>query len=422
MSTAENSPARVFATQVVQRLRDGGFTAYFAGGCVRDQLLGVTPKDYDVATDAKPQQVRDTFGPRRTIAIGASFGVITVLGPKAAGQVEVATFRSDGSYGDGRHPDHVTFSSPQEDAQRRDFTINGMFFDPLSGQVIDFVGGQADLQNRVIRAIGDPLQRIAEDKLRMLRAVRFTATYGFELEKQTLMAIRQQHTTLSVVSVERITSELERMLCHPNRCLALHLLSQSRLLPEVLPEIGKLFDEQTEQPARLLQILDALAEPDFATLLASLLGAAGASVGTKTVEAVCRRMKISNVARKKTIWMVQHEPLLRRADELRFSQLQPLLIAPDIHAALELSAAIVQATDTSAAGLQRCHEALRLPPEHLNPAPWIRGEDLLALGAKRGPALAHVLRVVRSAQLDGLVEDKDAALMLARKELAEAPD
>src|SRR6187431_2793035 len=173
--TIDPKLAREFAVEVVRRLREAGLQALWAGGCVRDQLMGQLPKDYDVATDAAPERVREIFGQRRTLAIGAAFGVITVLGPKGAGQIDVATFRRDAAYSDGRHPDAVTFTDAEHDAQRRDFTINGVFYDPLEDRVIDYVGGQEDLTRRVIRAIGDPLARIAEDKLRMLRAVRFAA-------------------------------------------------------------------------------------------------------------------------------------------------------------------------------------------------------------------------------------------------------
>src|SRR3954469_10452800 len=171
MAATDPAVAREFAIDVVRRLREAGHQSLWAGGCVRDQLLGQMPKDYDVPTDAVPDRVREVFGRRRTLAIGASFGVITVLGPERAGQIDVATFRRDAAYSDGRHPDAVSFSDAENDAQRRDFTINGLFFDPIAEQVIDYVGGQDDLQRHVIRAIGDPLARIAEDKLRMLRAV-----------------------------------------------------------------------------------------------------------------------------------------------------------------------------------------------------------------------------------------------------------
>src|SRR6185369_6621765 len=191
------------AVDVVRCLRGAGHQSLWAGGCVRDQLMEQLPKDYDVATDAVPQQVREVFGKRRTLEIGAAFGVVTVLGPKGAGQIDVATFRRDASYSDGRHPDAVTFSDAEHDAQRRDFTINGLFFDPLAEQVIDYVGGQRDIEQRVIRAIGDPLARIAEDKLRMLRAVRFAARFDFAIDSDTLAAIRQQARELVIVSAER---------------------------------------------------------------------------------------------------------------------------------------------------------------------------------------------------------------------------
>src|SRR5262245_35516929 len=175
MPTIDPQLARQFAVEVVHRLRESGHQALWAGGCVRDQLMGQLPKDYDVATDAEPDRIREVFGKRRTLPIGAAFGVITVLGRKGAGQIDVATFRCDAAYSDGRHPDAVTFSDAEHDAQRRDFTINGLFYDPLEGRVIDYVGGQVDLEFRILRAIGNPSARIAEDKLRMLRAVRFAA-------------------------------------------------------------------------------------------------------------------------------------------------------------------------------------------------------------------------------------------------------
>jgi tRNA nucleotidyltransferase/poly(A) polymerase len=367
-----------------------------------------------------PEQVREVFGHRRTIAIGASFGVITVLGPKSAGQIEVATFRHDGTYSDGRHPDQVVFSSPEVDALRRDFTINGMFFDPVADEVIDYVGGQSDLADQVVRAIGDPFARIAEDRLRMLRAVRFASVYGFCIEEETWAAIQQQRAHIKSVSNERITSELEHMLLHPNRCRAMQLLSHSQLLSEVLPEVGRLAVERSEQWVLLLKVLNALQEPTFATVLATLLGCCGTNVATTDIDRVCRRLKISNDVRKATLWMVQNEPQLRIAHQLRFSQFQPLLMYPEIEPAFRLAGAIVEATGDSTLGIEVCRQKLKLPPEQLDPPPLVRGEELGELGAQPGPAYARVLRAVRSAQLDGLVADKAAALSLARDELERA--
>ena len=249
--------SRAFAIEVVQQLQQAGYQALWAGGCVRDQLLGLTPKDYDVATAATPDQVRDVFGHKRTLAIGASFGVITVLGPRSADPIEVATFRRDGGYSDGRRPDAVEYTDAKEDALRRDFTINGMFYDPAADQVIDFVGGQEDLAAKRIRAIGVADQRIEEDKLRMLRGVRFAAKHRFEIEDCTLQAIQRRATEISVVSKERIGAEMQRMLADPNRATAVKLLRETKLLAEVIPEGQLLYasEDQWQQTLTQLEVL-----------------------------------------------------------------------------------------------------------------------------------------------------------------------
>jgi poly(A) polymerase len=228
---------REFAVDVVAKLRAAGFEAYWAGGCVRDQLLGREPKDFDVATDARPDEIRGIFGFRRTVAVGEAFGVIKVVGRKPEGEVEVATFRQDASYSDGRHPDSVRFSTPEADAQRRDFTINGLFYDPLDDRVIDFVGGQEDLARRMVRAIGDARARFAEDKLRLLRGVRIAATFDFTLEPATRDAIKAMADQITVVSAERIAAEMRLMLVHPRRARALELLRELGLLKIILPEV-----------------------------------------------------------------------------------------------------------------------------------------------------------------------------------------
>ncbi|HTI49987.1 MAG TPA: CCA tRNA nucleotidyltransferase, partial [Planctomycetaceae bacterium] len=214
-----SDPKRDFAVDVVRRLQEAGFIALWAGGCVRDFLLGHPPDDYDVATSARPEDVRTLFGKHRTLAIGASFGVILVHGPRGGrtGDVEVATFRTEGPYRDGRRPEHVAFATPEEDALRRDFTINGMFYDPLTDRVLDYVGGRGDLERHVVRAIGEPRARFAEDKLRMLRAVRMTARFDFELDESTAAAVREMSREILVVSSERIAQELKKMLVHVRR-------------------------------------------------------------------------------------------------------------------------------------------------------------------------------------------------------------
>ncbi|NDC64209.1 MAG: CCA tRNA nucleotidyltransferase, partial [Planctomycetia bacterium] len=209
--------ARSFAQAVVGRLRTSGHEAFWAGGCVRDELLGRIPADYDVATSARPDAVRAVFGRGRTLAVGAAFGVITVVGPRGAGHVEVTTFRTDAAYTDGRHPAGVTFSSAREDALRRDFTINGMFLDPATGEVHDYVGGRADLTAGIVRAIGVPAMRFGEDHLRMLRAVRFAAAFDFTLEGETRAAIERMAHLVSTVSPERIAAELRALVSRPGR-------------------------------------------------------------------------------------------------------------------------------------------------------------------------------------------------------------
>ncbi|MCS7016872.1 MAG: HD domain-containing protein [Gemmatales bacterium] len=299
--------ARQFAVRVVERLRQAGYEAYWAGGCVRDMLLGLTPHDYDVATSARPEEVQRLF--RRTVAVGASFGVVEVIGPKVDGErlkVQVATFRREGPYSDGRHPDSVTFTTAAEDAQRRDFTINGLFYDPLRGEVLDYVGGQRDLQARLLRAIGNPYERFEEDKLRMLRAVRLAAQFQLTIETTTATAIRQLAEQIRVVSAERIAEELRRLLVHPRRRQGLELLHELHLLPAVLPEVSAMphFDVPTELPTdhgmqsqsphsaasvtalernsavgalwqHTLRVLELLREPTFPLALAALFHDAG---------------------------------------------------------------------------------------------------------------------------------------------------
>ena len=254
---------RQFALDVVRRLRAAGFEAYWAGGCVRDELLGRRPKDFDVATGATPAEIRSLFGRQRTLPLGAAFGVITVLGPRSAGMIEVATFREDVGYSDGRHPDRVTFSSAREDAARRDFTINGMFFDPVDGKVIDFVGGQADLQNHLIRAIGSPRLRFGEDKLRMLRAVRFTATFGFSLDADTAATVREMAAQITVVSPERIAMEMRRLLTESGRERGVRLLVELGLAAAILPEIVPCDQASQARSEHALGVLGRLPNPSF---------------------------------------------------------------------------------------------------------------------------------------------------------------
>ncbi|MBN1910240.1 MAG: CCA tRNA nucleotidyltransferase [Pirellulales bacterium] len=407
---------RRFAVDVVRTLRQAGHETYWAGGCVRDRLLGRTPADFDVATGATPDEVRRVFGHRRTLAIGAAFGVITVLGPPGAGPVEVATFRQDATYSDGRHPDHVTFSSAREDALRRDFTINGLFFDPLTDEVIDFVEGQADLAAGVIRAIGRPELRFEEDRLRMLRAVRFAATFGFELEEQTEAAIRQMAVGVTAVSAERIAGEIERMLALPARAQAVRLLLKTGLAEAVLPEIVDA--DVPTRPSRpsSLEVLDRIEEPTFALALAVLLGE---TAGPEAMAGVCCRWRLPNKVLERAVWLVGHRHALRDAMTCRWSALQPLLVSPGIGELLQWVEAEAAVAGQPAPEVDHCRTLLMQPAEKLDPPPLITGDDLVRHGLVPGPLFRRLLDEVRTAQLDSKIETSEEALTLVDRLCAE---
>ncbi|MGA2062634.1 MAG: CCA tRNA nucleotidyltransferase [Thermoguttaceae bacterium] len=400
---------RQFAVEAVRKLRNAGFEAYWAGGCVRDQLLGRTPKDYDVATNAAPPQIREIFGRRRTLAIGASFGVITVIGPKSAGMIEVATFREDAAYSDGRHPDHVTFSSAREDAQRRDFTINGLFYDPLEDRVIDYVGGQEDLAQRRIRAIGNPRERFAEDKLRLIRAVRFSATFDFALEEETRAAIIEMADQIGVVSPERIAMEMRRMLVDSSRVAAIRLLLATNLAAAVLPEIVPKNHEQSQQLEQALSVLARLRDPAFPLALAALLHTMPDPSGAKEV---ARRWRLSNKETERAVWLVENQRAIINPQAMKWSALQPILIAEGIHDLLELMEASSPDGDRAAA---YCLNLLLQPPEILDPPPLVTGEDLIQLGIPQGPAYRTLLQQMRDMQLDGEILTSEAAKQMLKK-------
>jgi tRNA nucleotidyltransferase/poly(A) polymerase len=406
--------ARDFAVQVVERLRTGGHQALWAGGCVRDQLMGQMPKDYDVATDALPDRVRELFGKRQTLAIGASFGVITVLGAREAGHIEVATFRRDAEYSDGRHPDSVAFSDAEHDAQRRDFTINGLFFDPIAQQVIDYVGGQADLEKGVIRAIGEARARLAEDKLRMLRAVRFAARFDFEIEPVTLAAIKEQCRELVIVSAERIAAELRLILTHPSRAKGLELLAETGLLEVLLPEAAALL-ESHDAWSRCLAILAGMHAPTFTMALAAVLRELQPPPGgDRPADRVFRRWKLSNDELDSLRWLLGEESVIRTARAQSWPRLQRILAAPRSAELVGYCEAIARVEDGSTAQIDFCREKLALPAQDLNPLPLITGDDLKQLGIRPGPAYRELLEAVRDAQLDGKIAAREDALQLVQ--------
>ncbi|HEV8070824.1 MAG TPA: CCA tRNA nucleotidyltransferase [Planctomycetaceae bacterium] len=423
---------REFAVDVVRQLQEAGFRALWNGGCVRDFLMGRAPKDYDVATDARPDDVRSLFGHRRTLAVGASFGVIIVLGPKQAGNVEVATFRTEGPYLDGRRPEHVDFATPEEDAQRRDFTINGMFYDPISEQVHDYVGGEKDLAAGVVRAIGRPADRMAEDKLRMLRAVRFAATLDFQLDAATADAVRAMAPEIHVVSAERIAQELKKMLVDPHRRRAIELAHETQLLLEILPELKPVLEagdgvawEAALRRLRLLQ--DQKFELATAALLAgvpNISGRQGSKRNASTVvHAVCKRLRLSNQETGTIEWLLAHLPDVLASTTKSLAQLKRMLSHPDARDLLELARVDRLAADGDLAGVMHCEELLhRTPPEKLDPPPFVTGDDLIALGLKPGKQFREILDAVREAQLNEELSTREEAMGLVQRLIAKPPE
>ncbi|WP_146594064.1 CCA tRNA nucleotidyltransferase [Novipirellula galeiformis] len=417
------------ALRVIRRLRAAGFTAYLAGGCVRDALLNKHPKDYDVATDATPESICDVFGRKRTLAFGASFGVIGVLpdrklaaprkranaatehGEEAAitkvEPTEVATFRSDGVYLDGRRPDSVHFGNAAADAQRRDFTINGLFYDPAMGQIIDYVSGHDDLKRGVLRTIGDPDQRFGEDKLRMLRAVRFATTIDFEIEPRTAQSIRDKASEIVRVSGERIGIEMRRTMSSENAYQGFEHLRALSLAAYVLPELENMDGD------RLAQYFAHKRRRSFPSALACLLLASEHALAD--LRSIAKRWKLSNEEKRIVTAAIHGAPVLSIAHKLAWSKVQPVLIDRDIAVVLDVASECVRATGLESDGIQLVQKALSLPAMVLDPAPLLTGSDLAGLEIPAGPAYAKILSHLRNQQLDGVLQTRDDAIRELRK-------
>jgi poly(A) polymerase len=438
---------REFAVAVVKRLREAGHNALWAGGCVRDELLGLAPKDYDIATDAPPDVVRKLF--RRTVAIGLSFGVVEVLGPQTGEgflKVQVATFRSDVSYSDGRHPDEIVFSSDREDALRRDFTINGMFFDPLENRLIDYVGGRQDLDVRVLRAIGDPTTRFTEDKLRLLRAVRIAARFDLAIEPGTAAAIEAMAHQIGAVSEERIADELRKLLTCPGRARGMSLFFDVGLAAAVLPEIVPMKGLPQGLPgastgdlwAHVLKVLELLGpEASFTLAFAALLHDVGKPrvvgrtperytfhyhehVGCRMAGDIGVRLKLSNAERDRIEWLVEKHQILSDVRQMRTSKLKTILVNPGIHELLALHRADALASGRGVEHVDYCEYLLEeWSHEELNPPPVLTGHDLTRHGLEPGPCYKRLLDAVREAQLDGTIKTLGQAFALVDRLVSE---
>lgn len=401
------------AITIIERLRENGFCALLAGGCVRDMLLNRRPKDFDVATDAKPEEVMALFS--RTLKVGAKFGVVIVL--LRCAQVEVATFRSEAGYQDGRHPDHVAFTNAANDAARRDFTINGMFYDPVEEQVIDYVQGQADLGRRIVRTIGDPDERFGEDYLRMLRAIRFSTQLDFAIEPETFAAIGRNARHITKISGERINMELEAMLVHPNRHVGASMLLESGLVERIFPGLP---EDQARQAPPVLERLRR--RVDFALALAGFFSGCSPE---KAME-VCHILKLSRRQTKHLRFLLTHRNRLLDYD-MTLASLKQLLARPYFRDLFELERATQKAAGNKVAlsALAKLHQRVQsLRGVNVNPRPLLNGHDLIRLGASPGPQVGQLAEEIYVAQLEDELHTKRqaeqwAADWLQRHHLAE---
>lgn len=444
------------AAQIVDRLRRAGHVAYFAGGCVRDMVRAVEPNDIDIATSATPEQVQQLFS--KTVPVGAQFGVILVL--EGGHPFEVTTFRSDEAYLDGRRPSSVRYGSPERDAQRRDFTINGLFFDPIAGEIIDFVGGQADIERQIVRTIGDPHQRFREDKLRMLRCVRFAANLGYEIDPATLGAAKNMAAEIRVVSAERIRDELIKVFTRPDAGRGLALLDEIGLLHEVLPELESM--KGVEQPPEFHPEGDVFAHTKLMMELMSDAAQAGRGreatpttdypgvllafsvllhdvgkpptferapdrirfnehdrIGAEIAEKILRRLRFPNDDIAKIVLCVREHMRFQYVQQMRPSKLKRMLARETFPEELELHRIDCAASHRNLENYEFLRaKASELPPEVTKPARLLTGHDLLALGFKPGPAVGTILREVEELQLEDQLKSKEEALAYARQCLA----
>ena len=422
------------ARSIVERLRAKGFEALYAGGCVRDRLLGVEPHDYDVATSARPEQVEALFP--RTVPVGAQFGVILVL--EGGAELQVATFRGDGAYHDGRHPESVHYTDAEGDARRRDFTINGLFYDPIAEEVLDYVGGRLDLENRLIRAIGNPSERFAEDKLRLLRAIRFATTLGFSIDPGTWIALLQWAPEIHAVSAERIRDEFCKILLSPNRLHGFDLLDQSGLLRIILPEMETLkgcdqppdFHPEGDVFVHTRLMLSLLPENVSLSLVLSVLFHDLGKPPTRIVDEtgrirfnghegvsaemslrIMQRLRFPNEVIDAVIPAVRLHMSFKDVPNMRVSTLKRMMARPTFEDELELH----RVDCLGSHGMLDNHAMLIAKREEFShqpliPPPLINGNDLISLGWKPGKQFSQILQSVQNRQLEGTLTSREEAL------------
>jgi poly(A) polymerase len=430
-----DTPAARAAASICQTLRDAGHRALIAGGCVRDLILGKSPKDYDVATSARPEEVAALF--ERTVPVGAEFGVQLVVFPE--GTFEVTTFRQEGPYLDGRHPSRVDFVDERRDAERRDFTINALFLDLESGRVIDFVGGRQDLARRRIQTVGEPRERFQEDYLRLLRAIRFAARLGFEIEASTFQAICDLAPWIAKTSAERIRDELIRILTEGGARRAFELLDTTGMLEVILPEVAAM--KGVEQPpdfhpegdvwVHTLLLLEKLEDPSPTLALGALLHDVGKpatqsfddrirfnehdKLGEKMALEICRRLRLPNDAANRVAWLVGQHMRIGAAREMRESKLKRFVREPGFGELLTLCRLDALASHGRTDAVDFITDYLaRMPPEQVKPAPLLTGTDLIEMGYEPGPLFSEILDAVEDAQLEGIALTPEDAQEIVR--------
>ncbi|MHB8482873.1 MAG: CCA tRNA nucleotidyltransferase [Nitrospiria bacterium] len=402
------------AVQIVGKLRKAGYQAYFAGGAVRDQIRGDVPNDYDIVTSARPKEVLFLFP--QAVPVGVAFGVVLV--PFGKGEkggfketIEIATFRSDGVYLDGRHPQTVTFSDEKEDAFRRDFTINGMFFDPIGKRVIDYVGGREDLENKIIRTIGDPEKRFQEDYLRLLRAVRFSAQFSFQIEQKTYETIRKMGELIQKVSAERIRGELEKILIGPDPVRGLTLLDQTGMMKAILPEVGKLKEFQKQGGgesvwSHTLKLFEFISNRTFELAMGILFH----DVEAQTAASVCRRLKLSNHQSEKVTLLVRDFLLFQEVPGMNQARFKRFLRLPYFGELLELYRADSMALGREPELWEFCVKKLReFTADELFPPAVLSGDGLIEMGYFPGPLFKQILHDLEDSQLEGKIKTREEA-------------
>jgi tRNA nucleotidyltransferase/poly(A) polymerase len=428
------------AREITRRLREHDRIAYFAGGSVRDMVRGLPAKDFDIATDATPDVVQKIFP--RTFAVGAAFGVVVVVDNGM--NFEVATFRADGAYLDHRHPTDVRFSSPEEDAKRRDFTINGMFFDPEKDEVIDFIGGRADIEAKIIRAIGNAGRRFEEDRLRMLRAIRFAVELDYKIDGETWKALIESAASINEISAERIRDEVVKIFLSANRVRGWDLLDESGLMRVVLPELdamkgclqpeqfhpeGDVFQhtrlmlemlpEKVSVPLVLAVLLHDVAKPVTATVdeTGRIRFNEHDRIGATMTESIMERLRFSRAEIDAAVEMVRQHMVFKDVPNMRVAKLKRFMARPTFEEELELHRVDCGSSHRM---MDNYEFLLRKREEFANepiiPPPLVRGDDLIALGMKPGPKFGEILEAVETRQLEGVLKDRQQALDWVKRE------